>query len=468
MKTLAALGLALTLALTTTAHANAQNLLTNPGFETGDYSGWNAFGSGPNITQAGDLDDIVRTGTFSSKIFGEFTNCPFGSFTVGGYNQVFTPTAGKWYEFSGFSYVSSENTLQGTTPCDGARALAKIVYFNAAVGGAELGAVEIPIGEPNSIVDQWNEFSIVAPVPAGAVRVEALILFLQPVCEEGAVFVDDLSFSAIDAPAAPANLLVNGTFNQDGSGNIANWTGFGNVFYEPVANLAFSPVGAAKMFGTFTENSPSVLTQSIASVTPGKTYEFSARVNNLCIDAIQGGNGNFLLGRVEFYNASNDTTAAEGLFFDASELPGAWPKKSLQAVAPADAVSAAVFFLFIQPNVLEGGSVYIDNAVFAEAQATSAPSAPRSIQLAQNQPNPFNPSTMIAFSIDRAGVVELDVFDAAGRKVTSLLSREMTAGTHSVQWNGLSDDGAAVASGVYHYVLRTADEWTSRSMVLLK
>lgn len=468
MKTLAALGLALTLALTTTAHANAQNLLVNPGFETGDYSGWNAFGSGPNITQVGDSDNIVLTGNFASKIFGEFTNCPFGAFTVGGYAQSFTPTAGKWYEFSGSSYVSSANPLDGTTPCDGARAIAKIVFFSAAVGGTEVGAVEIPIGEPNSVVDQWIEFSIKAPAPAAAQRVEALILFLQPVCEEGAVFVDDLNFSEQDAPSAPTNLLVNGTFNQDGNGNIANWTVFGNALYEPVASLAFTPVGAAKMFGTFTENSPSVLTQSIASVTPGVTYKFSARVNNLCTDAIQGGNGNFLLARVEFYNASNDTTSAEALFYDASELPGAWPEKSLLVEAPADVVSAAVFFLFIQPNVAEGGSVYIDNAVFAEAEATSAPSARRGLDLAQNHPNPFNPSTSIAFTIDRPGAVNLDVFNAAGRKIATLISREMTAGTHTVQWNGLSDDGDAVASGVYHYVLRTADAWTSRSMVLLK
>lgn len=469
MKTLAALGLALILALAGNAQAIGPNLLANPGFETGDYSGWFTFGSGPNITMVGDADDIVRNGTWASKIFGEFAGCPFGSFTVGGYGQAFaTPTPGTWYEFTGYSYVSSADTLQGTTPCDGARAVAKLVYFDAASSGNEIGAVEIPIGEPGSILDEWQRFSILAPVPAGALRVEALILFLQPVCEEGAVFVDDLELFE-KTPATTPNLLANGDFSAVIADSIVNWATFGNALHEPTANLALSSPGVAKMFGTFTEGSPSVLTQSVASVTGGTTYELSAYVNNLCSDAIQGDAAqNFLLARVEFYNALGDTTSAEAVFYDASQLPGAWPQKTLETVAPGDAVSAAVFFLFIQPDPVEGGSLYIDDAVFRVAGPTNAPTPPRGFSLKQNLPNPFNPSTVIDFTIDREGPVQVDVFNAAGRKVATLLDRDMPAGQHSVRWNGLSSSGGAVASGVYHYVLRTGDGWTSRSMVLLK
>jgi len=68
-------------------------------------------------------------------------------------------------------------------------------------------------------------------------------------------------------------------------------------------------------------------------------------------------------------------------------------------------------------------------------------------------PNPFNPRTTIRFELDVAGVVGLKVVDPAGRAVRSLLSGELPAGRQEVDWNGLDDEGRAVAAGVYLVVL---------------
>jgi len=102
-----------------------------------------------------------------------------------------------------------------------------------------------------------------------------------------------------------------------------------------------------------------------------------------------------------------------------------------------------------------------------DQRATDAPSRV-STRLLGNTPNPFNPVTTISFDLARAGRVELEVFDASGRRVKSLVDGTRSSGHHEVQWNGTDDGGRVVASGVYHYRLRTDGVEQSRPMVLLK
>jgi hypothetical protein len=89
-------------------------------------------------------------------------------------------------------------------------------------------------------------------------------------------------------------------------------------------------------------------------------------------------------------------------------------------------------------------------------------------RLAQNVPNPFNPETRIAFTLERAGAITLRIFDVAGRLVTTLVDRTLPAGDHRVAWRGRDRQERPVASGVYFYELRHAGEVLRRSMVLLK
>ena len=124
--------------------AASANLLSNPGFETGggSYSGWFTFGGGVQLSLPSG-DNIIRTGAAASKTYGGFTGCPsLPSFNVGGYGQAFTPVAGKVYTLSGYSYIAAADPIPGTTTCTKNRMLAKIAFFNAAVGGTELSANE--------------------------------------------------------------------------------------------------------------------------------------------------------------------------------------------------------------------------------------------------------------------------------------------------------------------------------------
>jgi len=88
---------------------------------------------------------------------------------------------------------------------------------------------------------------------------------------------------------------------------------------------------------------------------------------------------------------------------------------------------------------------------------------PISFGLPNVYPNPFNSRTKIAFTIDRPGRVTLDVFDIAGRKVESLMDKDLPAGKYEMTWNADS-----FASGMYFYRLSNAGNSVTRKMLLLK
>lgn len=89
--------------------------------------------------------------------------------------------------------------------------------------------------------------------------------------------------------------------------------------------------------------------------------------------------------------------------------------------------------------------------------------------LSQNFPNPFNPTTTIAFTSSRAANLRLAVYDVAGRFIAELLNERKSAGYHQVVWNGKTDAGKQVGSGVYFYRLEVNGSLAgSRKMLLLK
>lgn len=88
---------------------------------------------------------------------------------------------------------------------------------------------------------------------------------------------------------------------------------------------------------------------------------------------------------------------------------------------------------------------------------------PESTDLGQNYPNPFNPATTIPFSINKAGDVELTIYNMLGQKVATLLNGRISAGTHSVSW-----DASRFASGMYIYRLKANGVVKSKRLTLIK
>lgn len=92
------------------------------------------------------------------------------------------------------------------------------------------------------------------------------------------------------------------------------------------------------------------------------------------------------------------------------------------------------------------------------------PEIPGEIKLEQNFPNPFNPSTIINFELNRAANVSLEVYNVVGQKVATLINDETrSAGRHTIPF-----DGRSLSSGIYIYRLVTPQESLTKRMTLIK
>jgi ligand-binding sensor domain-containing protein len=95
---------------------------------------------------------------------------------------------------------------------------------------------------------------------------------------------------------------------------------------------------------------------------------------------------------------------------------------------------------------------------------------PKAFSLAQNVPNPFNPSTTISYSVPEGNPVHvsLKLYDIRGRQICTLVDELRDAGVYNVFWDGTDEVGRRVSSGVYFYRIQAGDFVQTRKMVLLK
>jgi len=93
---------------------------------------------------------------------------------------------------------------------------------------------------------------------------------------------------------------------------------------------------------------------------------------------------------------------------------------------------------------------------------------PQDYFLAQNYPNPFNSNTNIRLAIPKSGQVNLTVFNIQGQLVRTIIDGELQAGYHMFTWDGRSDAGELVGSGLYYYLFRSSDYKSTKKMVLVK
>lgn len=103
---------------------------------------------------------------------------------------------------------------------------------------------------------------------------------------------------------------------------------------------------------------------------------------------------------------------------------------------------------------------------------------PDQYSLSQNYPNPFNPVTTLDFTIPEQGNVDLIVFDLLGNEIRKLIQNNLSAGFHSVQWDGMDNNGNLLSAGCYFYQLKVSSSNSgfkpeyqyvqTRKMVLLK
>lgn len=93
---------------------------------------------------------------------------------------------------------------------------------------------------------------------------------------------------------------------------------------------------------------------------------------------------------------------------------------------------------------------------------------PNRFGITNNYPNPFNPETLIRFTLDRTTDIDLEIFNILGQKVVTLASGSFTAGSHQLVWNGRDGDNREVASGIYLARMKSDKNSSNHKMVLLR
>ena len=124
--------------------------------------------------------------------------------------------------------------------------------------------------------------------------------------------------------------------------------------------------------------------------------------------------------------------------------------------------------IVLGPAATASGANNQDLALSKASLSTTTESLPTEFTLSGNYPNPFNPTTTIQYALPEEASVTLEVFDAMGRRVATLVNSQQAAGRYEAQWNGRSDAGNTVASGMYLYRLRAGNFVETRTMLLMK
>lgn len=143
---------------------------------------------------------------------------------------------------------------------------------------------------------------------------------------------------------------------------------------------------------------------------------------------------------------------------------------SFDWVVPALATDQALVKV-VARDAAGGAGQDLSDAAFRIGSASGvgdAPGAGARVALLQNRPNPFNPSTVIGYSLPEAGRVAIDIFSVRGELVRRLLDIDGSAGYGEVAWDGRDGAGQGVPSGPYFYRLKAGDVSVTKRLMLEK
>ena len=132
-------------------------------------------------------------------------------------------------------------------------------------------------------------------------------------------------------------------------------------------------------------------------------------------------------------------------------------------VGPLGSLTYRVHAVDIHGNI---GPISNDLVIPSAVGVDGGPSAPRALTLLPNTPNPYPDHTTLRFGMAREGMVKLEVFNVAGRRVASVESGPFAAGWHELAFNGRDEAGRLLPSGMYFYRLDTGGETRSSRMVI--
>ncbi|HOC26304.1 MAG TPA: FlgD immunoglobulin-like domain containing protein, partial [bacterium] len=118
-------------------------------------------------------------------------------------------------------------------------------------------------------------------------------------------------------------------------------------------------------------------------------------------------------------------------------------------------------------DLRDAGS-YRLQALAPEVSALRFSELPVRYELAQNYPNPFNSRTEVRFSVPKSGMVHIAIYNVLGQPVRTLVHEPLEAGIYRRIWDGRSDTGQEVVSGLYLLRMEAGEYSEMRRMAFVK
>jgi len=236
-----------------------------------------------------------------------------------------------------------------------------------------------------------------------------------------------------------------------------------------ISNCTFAGNYASQGGAVYGGNSMHLVNSIVADHPLGRGLYFTAggaEVRYCCFARNQGGNFAglnlpYLLGQVMRVNVNGDSCDRyfniylDPAFEDSAEVP-----YSLTAASPCIDAGDPLSPRDPDGTIADMGAYPFDQASGGEE---APPALPQRLALYPAYPNPFNPTTVLAFDLPQAGRVLLRIFDLLGREVAVPADGHLAAGHHVIEWNA-----AAQSAGTYFAVLESGASRSVQKLLLLK
>ena len=246
--------------------------------------------------------------------------------------------------------------------------------------------------------------------------------------------------------------ILNAGFESWTAGNPDNW--FANnaaSLYVPVTQSTDVHGGSSSAKGTVVSFSTEAVSPNLISGTGGRGFAAGAHYGSVT-------------GYYKFAPVSGDSFTAFVVMYKnkvgigigewgVSSAENSYTKFTIPITYYSSGIPDTAFIQFTieagsgQTATHVGSAFTLDDLAYGPVTSVNDTklSMPASYTLAQNFPNPFNPSTTISFGLPQKSLVRITIVNALGEVVAKLVDAEMEAAAYSVVWN------ANVASGIYFY-----------------
>lgn len=146
------------------------------------------------------------------------------------------------------------------------------------------------------------------------------------------------------------------------------------------------------------------------------------------------------------------------------EGAGTNQSRSQYVFIDSDVKVETIYFYKLQSLSLEGT---IEDLGSIQIEYTNA-NIPDHFYLTQNYPNPFNPTTTIEFGLPENNHVTISIYNLTGQWVKTLADTDFDAGVHKLQWDGTSNSGIKLGTGIYFYKIQTRNFSNIKQLLFIK